>query len=93
MVSGDAEIVRSEHVKDINKQRSDMNNKSKGSYAWVNGLRMYYEIHGSGRPLVLLHGGLSTIETSFSKVLPTFAKSRQVIAIVVLVYGLIVAHS
>jgi pimeloyl-ACP methyl ester carboxylesterase len=58
-----------------------MNSESKGSYASVNGLRMYYEMHGSGRPLVLLHGGLSTIETSFSKLLPTFAKSRQIIAI------------
>lgn len=58
-----------------------MNTESKGSYASVNGLKLYYEIHGSGRPLVLLHGGLSTIETSFGKVLPTFAKTRQVIAI------------
>jgi pimeloyl-ACP methyl ester carboxylesterase len=58
-----------------------MNTESKGSYAPVNGLRLYYEIHGGGRPLVLLHGGLSTIETSFSKVLPSFAKTRQIIAI------------
>jgi len=65
----------------MNTKSIDMNKESKGSYAWVNGLKLYYEIHGSGRPLVLLHGGLSTIETSFSKVLPTFAKTRQVIAI------------
>ena len=31
-------------------------------YAPVNGLKMYYEVHGTGRPLVLLHGGLMTIE-------------------------------
>jgi pimeloyl-ACP methyl ester carboxylesterase len=44
---------------------------------------MYYEIHGrpDGVPLVLLHGGGSTIEVTFSKVLPVFAKSRKVIAI------------
>jgi hypothetical protein len=36
-----------------------------GSYAPVNGLQMYYELHGSGRPLVLLHGGLLTISLSF----------------------------
>lgn len=52
-----------------------------GRTATVNGLPMYYEIHGSGRPLVLLHGGMSTIDTDFGKVLPTLAKSRQVIAI------------
>jgi pimeloyl-ACP methyl ester carboxylesterase len=35
------------------------------AYAPVNGLQLYYEIHGSGRPLVLLHGGLLTIDLSF----------------------------
>ena len=53
---------------------------AEGRYAAVNGLRMYYEIHGSGRPLVLLHGGGSTIETSFADALPAFARTRQVIA-------------
>ena len=42
---------------------------------------MYHEVHGNGRPLVLLHGALSTIETDFGKVLPTFARTRQVIAV------------
>ena len=51
-------------------------------YAEVNGLQMYYEIHGSGGiPLVLLHGGISTIEVDFGRVLPALAKTRQVIAI------------
>jgi len=53
-------------------------------YAPVNGLKMYYEIHGTVKgndpPLVLLHGGGSTIDTSFGKVLPSLAKTRQVIA-------------
>ena len=54
---------------------------TRGNYANVNGLKMYYEIHGAGgTPLVLLHGGGSTIETSFGKVLAPLAKSRQVIA-------------
>src|SRR5438093_10701171 len=57
---------------------------SQGRYAPVNGLRMYYEIHGVANggqpPLVLLHGGGSTIDTSFGKVLPAFAKTRRVIA-------------
>jgi pimeloyl-ACP methyl ester carboxylesterase len=52
-----------------------------GKYAEVNGLRIYYEVHGAGGiPLVLLHGGGSTIETTFEKVLPTLAKAQQVIA-------------
>jgi pimeloyl-ACP methyl ester carboxylesterase len=50
-------------------------------YAAVNGLNMYYEIHGAGSPLALLHGGPSTIETDFGRVLPTFAKTRRVIAV------------
>jgi pimeloyl-ACP methyl ester carboxylesterase len=54
---------------------------ARGHYASVNGLKLYYEIHGSGgTPLVLLHGGGSTIETSFGKVLAPLAKGRQVIA-------------
>ena len=51
-----------------------------GNYASVNGLEMYYEIHGTGRPLVLLHGAFSAIGTSFGNVLPELAKTRQVIA-------------
>jgi pimeloyl-ACP methyl ester carboxylesterase len=42
---------------------------------------MYYEVHGSGQPLVLLHGALSTIEVDFGKLLPLLARTRQVIAI------------
>ena len=51
-------------------------------YAPVNGLRMYYEVHGpTGRwPLVLLHGGGDTIETSFGQLLPVLARSRRIIA-------------
>jgi pimeloyl-ACP methyl ester carboxylesterase len=51
-------------------------------YAFVNGLNMYYQIHGSGgTPLVLLHGAFSNIQTDFGKMLPTLAKNRRVIAI------------
>jgi pimeloyl-ACP methyl ester carboxylesterase len=52
-------------------------------YADVNGLHLYYEIHGTRGdhpPLVLLHGGGSSIETSFSRALPELVKTRQVIA-------------
>jgi pimeloyl-ACP methyl ester carboxylesterase len=54
----------------------------KADYAQVNGLKMYYELHGhGGRPLVLLHGGFSNIQTDFGKALPKLAKDRRVIAI------------
>lgn len=53
---------------------------SAGNYAPVNGLQMYYEVHGAGQPLVLLHGAFSAIGTSFGAVLPGLAESRQVIA-------------
>jgi pimeloyl-ACP methyl ester carboxylesterase len=50
-------------------------------YVPVDGFKMYYEIHGSGRPLVLLHGNLSTIGTSFGKVLPHLSSTRRMIAV------------
>ena len=54
-----------------------------GGHAPVNGIDMYYEVHGpeTGVPLVLLHGGGSTIEVTFSRVLPLFARGRRVIAL------------
>jgi pimeloyl-ACP methyl ester carboxylesterase len=61
-----------------------MNNEFASGYAPVNGLNMYYEIHGAAderkTPLVLLHGGGDTIQTSFKHVLPALACDRQVIA-------------
>jgi pimeloyl-ACP methyl ester carboxylesterase len=50
-------------------------------HAPVNGLDMYYEVHGTGRPLVLLHGALSTASVDFGAALPSLAKDRQVIAV------------
>ncbi|HEU0221171.1 MAG TPA: alpha/beta hydrolase [Paracoccaceae bacterium] len=50
-------------------------------YAAVNGLRMYYEIHGSGRPLVLLHGALMSIDSAFGKLIPALAGQHRVIAL------------
>jgi len=51
------------------------------TYALVNGQQLYYEIHGSGRPLVLLHGGLMTIALNFGPLLEPLATTRQVIAV------------
>jgi pimeloyl-ACP methyl ester carboxylesterase len=49
------------------------------NYALVNGINMYYEIHGTGQPLVLLHGAFSAIGTSFGALVPELAKTRQVV--------------
>jgi pimeloyl-ACP methyl ester carboxylesterase len=58
---------------------------AESGYAPVNGLEMYYEIHGASQgenpPLVLLHGAFSSIEPDFGQMLPIFARSRQVIAV------------
>lgn len=52
-----------------------------GSYAQVNGLAMYYEVHGAGQPLVLLHGAYMNIDSAFGELLPALAATRQVIAV------------
>src|ERR1700748_728034 len=51
------------------------------TYDVVNGLELYDEAPGSGRPLVLLHGGLMTIDLNFGPLLEPLAASRQVIAV------------
>ncbi len=56
-------------------------NAARGETVSVNGLEMYYESRGVGRPLVLLHGAMSTIETSFGAVIPLLAETRRLIAI------------
>ena len=68
------------------KSPGEMNKESVGNYATVNGLKMYYEVHGTAGaggqpPLVLLHGALSATGTSFGQLLPLFAQHRQVISV------------
>ena len=53
--------------------------KGVGEYAEVNGINLYYETHGAGRPMILLHGGLGSGEM-FGPILPTLAEHHQVIA-------------
>ena len=57
-----------------------MSDDIRGNYAEVNGLNIYYEIHGSGQPLVLLHGAYMTIDL-MGEIVPALAESRQVIAV------------
>jgi pimeloyl-ACP methyl ester carboxylesterase len=57
-----------------------------GNYAEVNGLRLYYESHGGGEPLILLHGGLG-MTGMFGDLLPALAADRQVIAVDLQAHG------
>jgi pimeloyl-ACP methyl ester carboxylesterase len=54
--------------------------RSAGQYADVNGINLYYEVHGSGSPLILLHGGLMSGET-FGPVLPLLAERHKVVVV------------
>lgn len=59
----------------------------KTGYSAVNGIKMYYEMYGQGKPLVLIHGGGSTIQTTFGRVIPMLAKHRRLIAIELQAHG------
>lgn len=60
---------------------------STGNYATVNGLHMYYELYGEGKPLVLIHGGGSTIQTTFGNLLPLLAQHHKIIAVEMQAHG------
>jgi pimeloyl-ACP methyl ester carboxylesterase len=60
---------------------------STSGYAQIGPLKMYYEIHGKGFPLVLIHGGGSTIGTSFGHVIDAFARHHMVIAVELQAHG------
>jgi pimeloyl-ACP methyl ester carboxylesterase len=59
---------------------NEIRKNGKGNYALVNGLEMYYEIHGSGQPLVVLPGSFWTIE-AMGELVPQLAATRRVIAV------------
>lgn len=59
----------------------------KSGHANVNGISMYYEIYGTGQPLVLIHGGGSTIQTSFGRIIPLLAVNHQVIGVELQAHG------
>jgi hypothetical protein len=62
-------------------QSFSQNKPAQSGYAPVNGLKMYYEVYGEGKPLVLLHGAFNTIPMAFGMLIPELSKSRQVIAV------------
>ncbi len=53
----------------------------RSGYADVNGVHMYYELHGEGSPLILIHGGMLTIDINFAGLIPTLAQRHLVIAV------------
>ncbi|MGV3622578.1 MAG: alpha/beta fold hydrolase [Archangium sp.] len=56
-------------------------------YAQINGMNLYYEVHGSGPDVVLIHGSFCTIEGCFGKLLPELAKNHRVIAFEMQAHG------
>jgi pimeloyl-ACP methyl ester carboxylesterase len=52
---------------------------AESGYAEVNGLKMYYEVYGKGKPIVLIHGSYMTIPLNWSQFIPLLAKDRKVI--------------
>src|ERR1700742_2675821 len=54
---------------------------SNSGYAPVNGIKVYYEVYGEGKPLVLLHGAFYTIGMNWAQLIPELSKTRKVIAI------------
>jgi pimeloyl-ACP methyl ester carboxylesterase len=65
----------------ITKQTDQSVMERSGGYLNVNGIKMYYEKYGKGNPLVLIHGGGSTIQTTFGKIIPELSKDNQIIAV------------
>lgn len=53
----------------------------RSDYADVNGVHMYYELHGEGSPLVLIHGGMLSIDINFASLIPTLAQNHLLIAV------------
>lgn len=60
---------------------------AQNGYSEVNGIKMYYEIYGKGKPLVLIHGGGSTIQSNFGQVIQMLAENRKVIAMELQAHG------
>ncbi|MDQ2719638.1 MAG: alpha/beta hydrolase [Bacteroidota bacterium] len=71
----------------MNKINNMPGNNFKSGYSEVNGLKMYYEIYGHGKPLVLIHGGGSTIQTTFGRIIPLLSKHRQIIGVELQAHG------
>lgn len=80
-ITASAKPINAQQIKNMKKLKTS-------GYAPVNGLNMYYEIYGNGPiALVLIHGGGSTIETSFANILPFLSAYGKVIAVELQAHG------
>ena len=61
--------------------KGQMSKPPGSGYAPVNGIKVYYEVYGDGKPLVLLHGAFYTIQMNWGQLIPELSKTRKVIAI------------
>lgn len=65
----------------------ELSHDIKSGYAHINGINMYYEIYGEGEVLVLIHGGGSTIQSSFGRLIPLIGKNRKIVAMELQAHG------
>jgi pimeloyl-ACP methyl ester carboxylesterase len=65
----------------VSSSSGQQNKPSNSGYAPVNGIKIYYEVYGEGRPIILLHGAFYTIEMNWGELIPELSKTRKVIAI------------
>src|SRR5580704_6603245 len=63
------------------KSNGQQSKPADSGYAPVNGIKVYYEVYGEGRPIILLHGAFMTIEMNWGQLIPELSKTRKVIAI------------
>ena len=55
--------------------------RASSGYAPVNGIKVYYDVYGEGKPLILLHGAFCTLDMTWGELIPKLAKSRKVVAL------------
>jgi pimeloyl-ACP methyl ester carboxylesterase len=65
----------------VSQSNAQQGKPDNSGYAPVNGLKVYYEVYGTGRPIVLIHGAFMTIEGCWGQLIPELSKTRKVIAI------------
>jgi len=63
------------------KSNGQQSKPTDSGYAPVNGIKVYYEVYGEGKPIVLLHGAFYTIQLNWGQLIPELSKTRKVIAI------------